>query len=115
VLFSCASHKYSTSEVTAILVGTWIEKQSVDKSSFLFVRAEKYEHNIKGMTFEKNGKVNMYFPFGCQTPPSFKTSTSQWKVVGKCYVEIENSHPGQEPERLKIVQINRNKLRFIYD
>jgi len=112
---ACASQKMTQAEIEKILIGQWQEKESADKSSFRFVRSSEIIADIKSLHFKEDGSVELYFPFGCQMPPFFKTSTAKWRVLSTDKIEIDHSYPGAEPEKWQILKLNRSEFRFVYE
>jgi hypothetical protein len=112
---ACASQKMTQAEIAKILIGKWQEKESADKNSFSFMRSNEIKANIKSLHFREDGKVEMYFPFGCQMPPFFKTSIAKWRMLGTDRIEIDHLYPESEPEKWQIVKLNRTEFRFVYE
>ena len=103
------------SEIPQLLVGTWVHKQDLDKDSFRYVKADKFEKHTKGFVFTKDGKVEMYMPLGCQLPPNFAMFHGNWRVLNRNTIEIDRHFPGEAPDRMKLVKLNNRVLRFVWN
>lgn len=113
-LISATPDSRPKDELAERLIGTWVHKQDLDKNSYRFVRADSFKKNTKGFTFQKDGKLVMYVPFGCQLPPNFNAFGAEWKVLNKNTLEIDRHYPGEEPDKMKITKLNDRVLRFVW-
>lgn len=97
------------------LIGTWVQKQGLQKEFLRFVRAKELEKNKSGFIFHEDGSVIIRQTFGCQMPlPNYRNWNAEWKLRNAGTVIVDRHYPGQKPEKMRIEKVGHKELLFLW-
>jgi hypothetical protein len=103
-------------ETKELLTGTWVHKQGNDKTSLRYIKANKIPPNTEAMVFDEDGSVILHTPLGCQTPlPNIRPFRADWYVKNKNTVIIDRHFPGEDADKMKLIKLNKQVLRFVWE
>jgi hypothetical protein len=104
------------SDVESMLIGVWVMKQGQEKECLRYVRADKFEKNVRGIEFKEDGTAILYEAFGCQMPlPNYRPWNASWKVKNRSTVIIDRKYPGEKPDKMKVEKLTSKVFKFNWD